>query len=341
MPVVYVELDEKREKELNLRLNRNLGDWNWDLLKDFEIDLLKDVGFNKNELDKLINLQEDKFDADEEYQKIKEPKTKLGDIYQLGNHRLICGDAIKKEDVEKLMGGIQARLIFTDPPYNVDYKSQSGNSYSEGKYEGKKIFNDNKSDEDCLKFYINALKNIYDFSTDDACIYWWLAFNINGFINQLAFKESGWKLSQMIIWLKNSMIFSKGCDYHRLHEPCFFGWKNGKSHFSNKRICNLKDVFNLDYDSFEELSDVWYENRDKIIEYEHPTQKPVRLAERALKKNSEMGDIILDVFGGSGSTLIACEQLDRKCYMMELDPKYCDVIINRWEIFTNKKATKI
>jgi DNA modification methylase len=117
-----------------------------------------------------------------------------------------------------------------------------------------------------------------------------------------------------------------------------FGWKEGKSHFKNKKIANLVDVFMMDKISFADLADVWYENRDKTADYIHPTQKPVRLAERAIRKNSEPGDAVLDAFGGSGSTLMACEQMDRPCYMMELDPKYCDVIVKRWEIFTSKKA---
>ena len=119
------------------------------------------------------------------------------------------------------------------------------------------------------------------------------------------------------------------------------GWKKKHKHYSNKKISDLKDVFNLDFDDFNEMLDVWYEHRDITAECIHPTQKPVRLAERAIKKNSDEGDVVLDVFGGSGSTLIACEQLDRRCYLMELDPKFCDGIISRWEQFTGKKAERL
>ncbi|HBX15890.1 MAG: (Cytosine-5-)-methyltransferase protein [Candidatus Magasanikbacteria bacterium GW2011_GWA2_42_32] len=345
VPVVYVDLDENREKELNLRLNRNTGEWDWDLLANFDKNLLLEIGFESQELDKgfgLGEVEEDNFDAQAEHDKIIEPQAKLGDLYQLGEHRLLCGDSTKLEDFEKLMNGQKAHLIFTDPPYNVDYKSASGIAISAGKYgNGNKIFNDNKSNEDCLQFYIDVLKNLYLHSMDDCCIYWWLAFNSNGLINLLAFKESGWKMSQQLTWVKECMVFSRGQDYHRMCEPCFFGWKQDKTHFRNKKICDYKDVFNLDYDSFQELPDIWFEKRDKTAEYVHPTQKPVRLAERALKKSSVAGDIVLESFGGSGSTLMACEQLNRKCYAMELDPKYVDVIIKRWEQFTGDKAIKI
>lgn len=126
------------------------------------------------------------------------------------------------------------------------------------------------------------------------------------------------------------MVFSRGQDYHRMSEPCFFGWQEGKTHWNNKRICTLKDVFSLEREDFDRMQDTWFTNRDKTTEYVHPTQKPVRLAKNALWKNTKEGGNVIDVFGGSGSTLIACEQTNRICYMMELDPHYCDVIIDRW-----------
>ena len=141
------------------------------------------------------------------------------------------------------------------------------------------------------------------------------------------------------------MIYSQGQDYHRQYEPCMFGWKKGKKHYTNKNIANLKDVFALGYDDFKEavdqFCDIWYQKRDVTQDYVHPTQKPVRLAERALKKNSQPGDVVIDAFLGSGSTLIGCQQLGRRCYGMELDPKYVDVEIKRWETLTNQKAVKL
>lgn len=340
------DLSPAKVKAYRLADNKlNESDWDMDLAleelrdldsKGFDISL---TGFDK---DLILELEEDNFDADKEYQKIEKPKAKYGDMYQLGNHRLICGDSTKEEDIRRLMDGKLARLIFTDPPYNVDYKSPGGLTYNSTKYGGTggKIFNDKKSDKDCLDFYANTLVNLYKFSADDATIYWWFA-NRNNWINRQAFKNSKWKMSQIIVWVKNHFVFSKGQDYHRMYEPCMLGWKKGKGHYKNKRIGNLADVFSLDRDNFIEQFDVWLEHRDNLLKYVHPTQKPVRLAERAIKKNSEDKDIVLDVFGGSGSTLMACEQMDRRCYMAELDPKYCDVIIKRWETISGEKAKMI
>ena len=136
------------------------------------------------------------------------------------------------------------------------------------------------------------------------------------------------------------MVFSMGADYHRCYEPCLFGWKRGEKHFTNKRIADYKDVFMIDRVDFADLPDVWYQNRDKTADYVHPTQKPVRLSERALRKNSVAGDIVLDAFGGSGSTLIGCEQMDRRCFAMELDPKFCDVIVKRYAAFKGESEYK-
>jgi site-specific DNA-methyltransferase (adenine-specific) len=344
VPCIIVNLPPKKAKAYRLADNKlNESDWEMELvieeLKELDEEILELTGFDK---DLIAEIEEDEFDAEEEYKKIKKPKAKLGDIYKLGEHRLMCGDSAKAEDVEKLMGGKKGRMIFTDPPYNVDYKSPGGLDYDSKKYGGSggKIFNDKKTDKECLEFYTDILKNLFDYTTDDVTIYWWFA-NKNNWINREAFELGGWHMSQIIIWLKNSMVFSRGQDYHRQYEPCMVGWKKKKSHFKNKKINNLKDVFHLDYDDFSELMDVWYERRDVTQNYLHPTQKPLRLPERALKKNSERGDIVIDLFGGSGSTLMACEQMERKCYSMELDPKYVDVIIKRWEEHTSKKTKKL
>lgn len=264
------------------------------------------------------------------------PVSKFGELYQLGEHRLLCGDATKREDVERLMAGKKAQMIFTDPPYMVDYHSPGGLTYDSKKYGNTNtIFNDDLSQADALQFYIDTLKNLYEFSEDKASLYWWFA-NKNNLINRIAWEETGWHMSQIIIWLKNSMVFSRGQDYHRMYEPVMMGWKKKKSHYRSKNVQRFTDVFNLEFDDFELLMDVWYQRRDTTTEYVHPTQKPVRLAERALKKNSRIGDIVVDLFGGSGSTLIACQQMDRKCYMMELDPKYVDVIRKRYANFIGK-----
>jgi len=338
---LYREVDWplEREKMANVAANKHAGEWDDEKLAalmdeltrlpDFDIDL---VGFSNSELEALLDsVSEDGFDAEKEYESIGEPKTRKDDVYQLGPHRLMCGSSADPADVARLMCGEKARMVFTDPPYNVDYKSPGGLSYDSVKFGGTggRIFNDNLSDEDCLKLYSDVLGNLYAHTTDDAAIYWWYASK-NYAINEEAFKKTKWHLSQVLIWLKNSMILSRGQDYHRQYEPCIMGWKKGKAHYKNKDITDFKDVFNLDHDDYLEMLDVWYEKRDNTATYVHPTQKPLRLAERGLKKNSEINDIIIDLFGGSGSTLMACQQMGRKARLMELDPKYCDVIVNRY-----------
>jgi DNA modification methylase len=277
------------------------------------------------------------------------PKSKRGYIYKLGDHRLMCGDSTSQSDFEKLMDGQIANLIFTDPPYNVDYKSPAGLTYKSKKFRGTegKIFNDNLSDEKYVKFLNDVLKNLFKFSTEHASIYWWLASR-NYHLNYQAFVDTGFTLSQWLIWVKNSMILSRQ-DYHRCFEPCLFGWKKGQTHYTNKNIANLKDVFS-DFKNNEEalkewLSqkyveefDIWFEHRDATAKYVHPTQKPVALAERAIKKNSVPGQIVVDAFGGSGSTLIAAHKLSRRAFLMEMDPAYVDVIVKRWEEYTAEKA---
>ncbi|QGH73019.1 MAG: adenine specific methyltransferase [Siphoviridae sp. ctCJE6] len=336
------ELTADEEKELNLRLNRNQGEWDFDKLEFFGPDMIRDVGFSGFEIDKIFEVKEDDFDVEKEYQSIIEPVARRGDVFILGDHRLMCGDATSLQDFGLLMAAFKARLIFTDPPYNVDYKSQGGRSYSSVEFggNGKKIFNDKKTEAEALAFYTNVLKNLFNMTSEDTSIYWWFA-NRNNWINRLAFIDSGWHMSQIIIWLKNGVIFAHGWEYHRCYEPCMVGWKKGHEHYKNKKIADLRDVFNLEKKDFEEILDVWYERRDAAQDYVHPTQKPIRLAERAIKKSSERGDIVLDCFGGSGSTMLACEQMERKCFMMELDPKFVDCIVKRWEQFTGKKADKV
>lgn len=348
VPVAVMDIPEERQREIMIRDNHENGIWDFDQLsKMFDFNELVDWGFDRDNLKLKFSLlsdaKEDDFDPEGEYKKIATPVTKLGDLYHMGDHRLLCGSSTSHEDFERLMGGGKGHMVFTDPPYSVDYRPQKGKIDHKRHVRGygdEGIFNDAKSDPEAIIFYTEILKLLYEFTTKDCPIYWWLAMNKID-LNLKAFEDSGWKTSQTIIWLKNYMTFSRGVDYHRQYEPCLFGWKKKETHFRNKGIQTYKDVFNLDYQDFNELFDVWYEKRDNVADYVHPTQKPVRLAERALKKSSRNEDIVIDAFGGSGSTLICCQQMDRKGYIMELDPKYCDVIVKRWEQFTGERATKV
>ena len=230
------------------------------------------------------------------------------------------------------------RLAFCDAPYSVDYHSTKGTSKTKKSYSydsdkfggaGNRIFNDNKTPEQALKFYKDALTQIYNHTSDDVTLYWWFASSLTE-LNGRAWRETGWHISQQVIWLKEHFVFAMGQLFHRIYEPCMVGWKEGKSHYINRTFANFTELWLLDKKTFSDYLDAWHQKRDSISKYIHPTQKPVQLAERALKRSSEKGDIVLDAFGGSGSTLIACDQLERKARLIELDPKYCDAIVTRY-----------
>ena len=343
-----VKWDEKTHAAANVAANNPYisGDFTSELGK-----LLDELNINMPDLSQDLQLDRLRAELKELWEQEteedlapplpKKAKTKPGDLYLLGPHRLICGDCTDIEIVRKLVGKRKAQLGFTDPPYNVDYRSASGRTYSSGAFggDGSKIFNDNKSDEDCIEFYTKALDNLSEISTENATLYWWFA-SMNHHLNRQAFLNSTWHISQMIIWLKESFVLSRGQDYHRCYEPCLVGWKEGKKHYTNRALNTLRDIFSLDHLDFQEQFDVWYEKRDNTNSYVHPTQKPVRLAERAIKKNSRPGDIVVDFFSGSGSTLIGCHQMKRTFYGIELDPKYCDVIVTRYCNFVkNRRIT--
>ena len=286
------------------------GGWDFEMLAQIDKELLKQVGFESQELDKIFkDLNKD----DDEVPEVPEkPTSKLGDIYQLGNHRLMCGDSTRKEDVEKLMNGVKANMVFTDPPYGVNY---------DGGTTKRDVLIGDKTPE----LYLPSLKNIYEFSEDKMALYLWFAGLESKSVFEAVF-EAVFEIRSLIIWNKNQAQYgSLSAQYKQKHEPLLYCYKKGKSP-------NW-------YGGTREVT-VWDCNRSSINKY-HPTQKPIELAERAITNSSKRGDIVLDLFGGSGSTLIACEQLDRKCYMMELDPRYTDVIIKRWENFTKLKAKKL
>ena len=223
--------------------------------------------------------------------------------------------------------------------YSIDYHSvnkkgsqKGGFSYNSEKFGGTggRIFNDDKTPEEALQFYRDILTQLHTFSTDDANIYWWYASRLTD-INMQAMKETGWHYSQTIIWLKNSLIFSPGQKFHRIYEPCLMGWKQGQTSYQNRTFSAYTELWTTgDQKTFAEYLDVWYQKRDPTALYIHPTQKPVQLSERGIKRSSEVGDIVLDAFGGSGSTLIGCDQLGRRARLIELDPKYVDAIVGRY-----------
>ena len=345
VPCVKMEgLTEEEVRALRLADNQiaSMGEWDMDLA----IPELRGLGEEAQELtgfdlDILKDLEEDDFDAQAEYDKITQPNAKLGDLYVLGEHKLYVGDSTKEESYEKLMGGEKADMIFTDPPYNVGY-SYNVIYASKKRIVGRGVFNDKKKPEEFEDFIYEVMDNANKYTNDNSCFYLWLASKQENYVRS-GIERDNWYISQTIIWLKERLQFSPGQDYHRMYEPCYFGWKNRKGrHFCNKKIGGkFTELLLLKKDSFEEMLDVWYQSRDLSKNYIHPTQKPIRLAERALKYHSNPKGIILEPFNGSGSTMMACEQMGRRCRAIELDPKFVDVAIKRYEEYTGNKATKL
>lgn len=240
------------------------------------------------------------------------PIAKLGDIWQLGRHRLMCGDSTVLGDVEKLMNGDLADLLLTDPPYNVDYEG--------GTKEHLKIENDKQTDDNFRQFLTDAFSNANMVMKAGAVFYIWHS-DSEGYNFRGACRDCGWTVRQCLIWNKNSLVMGRQ-DYQWKHEPCLYGWKDGAGHLW---ASDRKQTTVIDY--------------NKPLKNDiHPTMKPVGLFDYQIKNNTKGGDIVLDLFGGSGTAIVACEQDGRVCYTMELDPRYVDAIIQRWENLTGEKA---
>lgn len=315
--IIADDLTDEQIKAFRLADNKvgEIAEWDDSLLGDeldgiFDLDM-GDFGFVFDTPEDDAEVQEDDFDADIP----EEPRAKLGDIYRLGRHRLMCGDSTILTDIEKLAGGVLADMLLTDPPYNVDY---------EGKTKDKlKIQNDNRADEDFREFLREAMTNAYTVMKPGAVFYVWHA-DSEGLNFRQACKDAGFKVRQCLIWKKNTLVLGRQ-DYQWQHEPCLYGWKEGAGHLwaSDRRQTTILEF-------------------DRPIRSElHPTMKPVALFDYQIKNNTKGGDIVLDLFGGSGTTIMACEQNGRTAYMMEYDPRYVDVIIDRWEKFTGEKAVLI
>jgi DNA modification methylase len=308
---VVVAMDEDKEKALNIALNKISGDWDKDKLAlliadlqgaDFDVSL---TGFEPAEIDDLFKdtlkdgVKDDDFDVGAELE--KPTMTKPGDIWTLGRHCLICGDSTKAETYDLLMGSTKANLVITDPPYNVNYEGSAG-----------KIKNDNMADEAFYNFLLDAYTQMHSAMADDASIYVFHA-DTEGLNFRRAFADAGFYLSGCCIWKKQSLVLGRS-PYQWQHEPCLYGWKkNGKHQWYTGR----KETTIWEFDKPKKNGD-------------HPTMKPIPLLVYPIMNSSMSNSVVLDPFGGSGSTLIACEQTDRICYTIELDEKFCDVIVKRY-----------
>lgn len=308
---VVIELSYEKEKALNVALNKISGDWDKDKLAllisdlqgvDFDVSL---TGFDSAEIDDLFKdalkdgIKDDDFDVEAELKKTT--KTKFGDVWLLGRHKLICGDSTNTDTFSLLMGSEKANLVITDPPYNVNYEGSAG-----------KIKNDNMADENFYKFLFDAFTNTEKSMADDASIYVFHA-DTEGLNFRKAFNNSGFYLSGTCIWKKQSLVLGRS-PYQWQHEPVLFGWKKkGKHQWYTGR----------------KESTIWEFDKPKK-NGDHPTMKPIPLLAYPIMNSSMINSIVLDPFGGSGSTLIACEQSDRICRTIELDEKFCDVIVSRY-----------
>ncbi len=364
LPCIFVEdLTDVQKRAYILADNKLALDAGWDdeILKEelqvlnelnFDISLTgfasDDFDFNQTE----VSFEEDDYEVDNHLPEI--PKAKYGDIYQLGNHRLMCGDSTISKDVRLLTNGEIMDLCITDPPYNVNYGSINDSNYGKKRTNANKILNDNM-DSESFYMFLNAFYTQMLNTLKEGGAFYVFHSDTERYNFEKALKDAGGFARQNLIWVKNGLVLGRQ-DYQWKHEPCLYGWKNGSGHyFINDRTQTtvFEDKIDVDKMSIDELKQmvkkllsenmattVIHENKPLVNDI-HPTMKPLRLVSRLILNSSLKHENVIDFFAGSGSTLISCEELDRKCYAMELDPKYVDVIIDRWEKLTGKTSVKI
>lgn len=347
--IIADDLTDEQIKAYRLADNKvaEYSEWDMDLLFEELSSLTGDFDMLDFGFDEIVESMEEKEVIEDDFEPdvTKEAVSKMGDIYKLGNHILMVGDSTKQEDVEKLMDGQIADLVVTDPPYNVNVSNSKG----------MKIQNDNMASSLFNEFLTMAFSNIYNSLKPGGAFYIWFAST--EYINfETALNKNNLYVRQELIWNKNNFILGRQ-DYHWKHEPCLYGWKDGAAHyfiddrtqstviedvpqeFDNMKKSELIKLLNDIYRKHPHTS-VINEAKPKVNDL-HPTMKPLKLIGLLVNNSSKENEIVLDLFGGSGSTLMVCEQLNRSCRMMEYDPVYADVIITRWEEFTGKKAIKI
>lgn len=372
--VVVVDLSKTDEKALNIALNKIAGEWDEVKLKELLLDLdasdfdISLTGYTQDDLSDLVSkfdipseAHDDGFDPDD-FDDTTEPICRRGDIWQLGVHRLMCGDSTDPNDIAQLMGAEQADLIITDPPYNVDYGQlcedlSNRQNKERAKNNGDSFIDNDKMDDGAFLVFLRAAYgNMAEAARAGAAIYVFHADTET--VNfRTAMKAAGFKIAECLIWEKNAFVMGRQ-DYHWRHEPILYGWKEGAGHYFIKDRTQdtvmLED--DIDFESMKkgeiiawieqrtrdnkDLTTVLFENKPHRSDL-HPTMKPLELIGRLMLNSSKPGWIVADFFMGSGSTLMAAEQLGRIAYGMEMGEKYCDVTIKRWEEFTGQKAVKI
>lgn len=343
--IIADDLTPEQVKAFRLADNKTgeLAEWDFEKLAEelkglhtfdmdiFGFDTLPDI------MDEMTETSDEDI-IDEILQSQAETKTKVGEVWQLGKHKLICGDCTDKATIERLTDGVKVDCLLTDPPYNVAVENSDGLT----------IENDNMSDAAFYEFLKAAFSSADNVMKDGATFYIWHGES-EGLNFRKACKETKWDLKQCLIWVKSQIVIGRQ-DYQWKHEPCLYGWKAGGKHYfikNRKQATVIDNDVDLELMTAEELRDFIYEmiepssviREDKPQRNaEHPTMKPIPLIKKQVKNSTRKGGTVLDIFGGSGTTLLACEELDRTCYMCELDPRYCDVIIKRWEELTGNNA---
>lgn len=374
VPCVFVEgMTEEQRKAYILADNRltELGEWDMARVQqeladladaDFDISLTgfdPDLRFD----DSMSQITDDGW-TEMEQDAEEEPRSRVGDIYQLGNHRLMCGDSTDPEMVAELMAGGHADLMVTDPPYNIGLGGdESGTAQSTDELskrrkhqeDGAFLLNDNLGEKEFVEFLGKAMTNGKDALREGGAFYVWYATRTTEqFLEGM--RKAGLEVKQILIWVKGHFTLGRQ-DYQWQHEPCLYGWKDGAAHYflDNRKQSTviedlMPDLAHMKKDEMAQLlreiyaeeieTDVIRESKPNVSEL-HPTMKPIKLIARQIRNSSREGEAVLDLFGGSGTTLIACEQMNRRCFMMEFDPHYADVIVDRWEKMTGLKALKI
>jgi site-specific DNA-methyltransferase (adenine-specific) len=334
IPIIIADnLTEEQQREFLIKDNVSGGEWDWDMLaNEWDAEELDnwglDIPINENDTIYEAEPEEDNYEIPSEI----ETDIVLGDLFEIGEHRLLCGDSTQTDTWQKVMDGKLADMVMTDPPYNVDYQGGTG----------LKIMNDKMDNSSFYQFLYDFYTALGSYTKQGGAWYVWHA-DLEGANFRQSFKDSGLLLKQCLIWVKNSLVMGRQ-DYHWKHEPCLYGWKEGAGHyFTNERthttvIEDKIDIKKLSKEDMKKmLTDILSEkNKTTVIHCdkpfrntEHPTMKPILLLAPLIKNSSKESEIVADGFLGSGSTMVASHQLNRKCYGMELDPKYCDVIVKR------------
>lgn len=340
------KITEKEFKQYLLTSNRVTGEWDWAKIKEFDIEMLMNIGFDDSDLsniwDDALGIENDEFDVEKEIQKIKKTDIKTGDMFKLGQHKLICHNATNPDVVKTLMGETRVNTINTDPPFNLGISYQSGIG-SKKNYGGQT--NDKKTDEEYRMFLKNIIENGLSVAHQDCHVFIWSDEKNIGLLQEL-YKEAGLEQKRLCMWIKNNQNPTPQIAFNKVTEFCLYGTR-GTPYLSDK-VKNLNEIMNKEIttgnrlvDDVMDLFNIWLVKRLPGNQYEHPTQKPVTLYEKALRRCSRPGDIILDLCAGSGSLMSACEQLKRVAYLVEIEPLFCQLIINRYEKISKTKVKKI